>query len=68
VPVDLMPFFDGPAATLAVALILCLVIIAVVVFAAVFSKKASRRRAALAVLGLLIARLKPFGRRLPPED
>ena len=40
----------------------------VVVFAAVFSKKASRRRAALAVLGLLIARLKPFGRRLPPED
>lgn len=64
---DLMPFVEGQLPTLAFAPVLYLVIIAVVAFVAVFSKKARQRRAALAVLRLLIPHRKPFGRRLPPE-
>jgi hypothetical protein len=61
-----MPLFEGQLRILAVAPVLYLVIIAVVVFAAVFSKEASQRRAALAVLRLLIPRRNPLGRRPPP--
>ena len=56
---DLLPLVVSQLRSVPLAAVLYLVIVAVVVFAAVFSKTPARRRAALAVLRMLIPLRRP---------
>ena len=56
---DLLPLVVSQLRSVPLAAVLYLAIVAVVVFAAVFSKTPDRRRAALAVLRMLIPLRRP---------